>query len=220
MTRSTRQVLGTMGYLAPEQGRGQSPDPRSDVYAVGVVLYELLAGHRPFDSEDLVQLLSMVLYHEPPPLTAIRDDVPDELWAVAARALAKVPDDRQPTAAALAEDLEPWAGSLELSEDEIRIARSTDVAPSLWAALDPSTPSVLLRVLSLWFRWARTSQTRDLGDFAVSLVEDAARREGSSETVSRSLQRLGADFRRAPPPGGTQAQNIEVFRPPGDEETP
>ncbi|MDP7114614.1 MAG: protein kinase, partial [Myxococcota bacterium] len=220
MTRSTRQVLGTMGYLAPEQGRGQSPDPRSDVYAVGVVLYELLAGHRPFDSEDLVQLLSMVLYREPPPLSETRNDVPDELWEVISRALAKAPDDRQPSAAALAAALEPWAGTLELSDDEIRIAGSKGVAPSWGAALDPSTPSVLLRVLSLWFRWARTDGPKDLGDFAVSLVEDAARREGNSETVSRGLQQLGAELRRPSQQQPTQAADAEGFRPSDDGEQP
>ncbi len=212
MTRSTRQVLGTMGYMAPEQGRGQPPDTRSDVYAVGVVLYELLAGRRPFDSEDLVQLLSMVLYDDPPPIPREQGEVPGALWALMQRALSKDPDDRPATAAALASALEPWVGTLDVTDDELRASGSAGGEPSWRSALTPSTPSVLLRVLSLWWRWSRTEGPKELGDFAVSLVEDAARREGTAGPLSRRLQRLGTTP-RGTSQGETRVGAADVFQP-------
>ncbi|MFT5457087.1 MAG: hypothetical protein ACI9K2_003580 [Myxococcota bacterium] len=108
-SRSARQVLGTLGYLAPEQGRGQAPAPSADLYAVGVVLYELLTGGRPFRTSDLLTLLAEVLESEPPPLTEARPAVPAELAALVHQALAKDPADRPADARAIAAVLELYA---------------------------------------------------------------------------------------------------------------
>lgn len=108
VTRGSRGVLGTLGYLAPEQGRGHPADPRSDVYACGVMLYELLAGRRPFVADNLVTLMARVLEEEPAPLA--RDDLPDGLEALLYRALAKHPEGR-PFAAQMAAELDAWASA-------------------------------------------------------------------------------------------------------------
>jgi serine/threonine-protein kinase len=83
--------------MAPEQATGGSADPRTDLYAVGVVLYELLAGHPPFQAPAFGQLVAQVLTAPPPPLpshTPAGDRIPSALSAVVRRALAKDPAHR------------------------------------------------------------------------------------------------------------------------------
>ena len=87
----TGEVLGTPHYLSPEQASGEQATARSDVYALGVVLHECLAGKRPFDEGSAVQTALAHLRQEPPPLP---DDVPSELAAVVTRAMSKDPDER------------------------------------------------------------------------------------------------------------------------------
>ncbi len=104
-------VVGTRLYMAPEQAAGDtdSTGPRSDVWSLGVILYELLAGRRPFDHRDAVELERLVRHESPVPLTELRPDVPPALVDVVSRCLAKAPGKRYPTAAAIADDLEYWA---------------------------------------------------------------------------------------------------------------
>jgi formylglycine-generating enzyme required for sulfatase activity/dienelactone hydrolase len=80
--------LGTVAYMAPEQFKGQV-DPRSDLWALGVLMYEMLAGHRPLESADAMATMQAVLTQTPPPIRGLRPDVPDALAAVMDRALQK-----------------------------------------------------------------------------------------------------------------------------------
>ena len=93
---------GTAAYLAPEQIEGGAPDARSDVYALGLVAYELLAGRRPFETEHWVAAATQRLVRDPEPLTALRPDVPPDVAAAVCRALARDPADRFHTALAFA----------------------------------------------------------------------------------------------------------------------
>ncbi|HEU5041656.1 MAG TPA: protein kinase [Gemmatimonadales bacterium] len=110
-------VLGTPAYMSPEQAAGeQDLDSRSDVYALGAVLYEMLAGEPPFYGPTLQAVVTAVMSHTPPPL-AIGAGITPALAGVVERALAKSPADRFPTAAAFAEALgrvaeEPGAGAV------------------------------------------------------------------------------------------------------------
>ena len=101
------KVLGTAAYLAPEQARGRRVDARCDLYAMGCVLYEMLAGAPPFRGESVISVATKHLHEDPPPLP---DSVPPPISAAAMRALQKDPDDRFPDAGTMAAALREAAG--------------------------------------------------------------------------------------------------------------
>jgi serine/threonine protein kinase len=103
-------LAGTLRYMSPEQiaGKSQHLDGRSDLYSLGVVLYELLTGRQPFKSRVLSELREQILYREPRPLRAINETIPQELERICLKCLAKTVTDRYTTAADLAADLRRW----------------------------------------------------------------------------------------------------------------
>ena len=100
-------AAGTLPYMAPEQlGEGLGPvDHRADLYALGVVLYELLTGRRPFRAATPIELREQILREDPPPPRSIEPDIPEELERVCLRCLAKRPEDRCQRADEVARDL-------------------------------------------------------------------------------------------------------------------
>ncbi len=100
-------AIGTVGYLAPEQLRGEEVDARADVFAFGVLAYELCAGTRPFEGEDFSSISHQLLNVDPPTLAETRPPLPPELAAVVTRCLAKEPDRRYPSFTEVLEELEP-----------------------------------------------------------------------------------------------------------------
>jgi serine/threonine protein kinase len=95
------QLLGTPGYMSPEQLRGGPIDPRSDLFAFGVIFYEMLAGKRPFRGDSAADLQSAILRDTPPPLSTLRDDLPEGLERLIERCLEKDAARRFPSSGAL-----------------------------------------------------------------------------------------------------------------------
>ena len=146
--------LGTPTYMSPEQATGQPVDVRTDIYALGVVLYEMLAGEPPFTGPTPQAVIAKRFHTDAVPLRAVRPSVPEHVERAVARALARVPTDRFASAAELARELEPGATS------------STPAAPS------PSRTGrtgILLLVgvllgLGMLFGWSRMRRTGSAGE--------------------------------------------------------
>jgi eukaryotic-like serine/threonine-protein kinase len=104
-------VLGTVGYMSPEQVRGQAADARSDIFSFGVVLYELLSGQRPFKGETAVQTMNAILTEDPPEIVAVGRSLPPALDRVVRHCLEKNPDERFQSARDLAFALDALGSS-------------------------------------------------------------------------------------------------------------
>ncbi|WGL52578.1 protein kinase [Nocardioides sp. BP30] len=126
----TGQVMGTPQYLSPEQARGEQATPASDVYSLGVMAFECLAGRRPFQKDTAVATALAHLHDPVPPLPA---SVPADLAAVVTRALAKDPKDRYPDAAAFTAALRGIDGGRTDTP-----ASGVPIVPSATSVLPPS----------------------------------------------------------------------------------
>lgn len=122
VTREGR-ILGTVAYMSPEQAEGEAVDSRSDIFSIGIILFELATGQRPFKGTTSLGLLTSVLRDAQPALTQLRGDLPRELDRIVRRCLAKNPDRRYQDARDLRNDLEELAQAVEAG------------------TLDPATPS-------------------------------------------------------------------------------
>ncbi|MDP6448446.1 MAG: protein kinase, partial [Pirellulaceae bacterium] len=98
-------ILGTPNYMSPEQANGKPVDARTDIYSLGVVLYEMLTGAPPFKGKTSFEILRQHIESSVPPPSEIRPDVPEAFDAVVARAVAKSPDDRYQDVRQMAADL-------------------------------------------------------------------------------------------------------------------
>jgi serine/threonine protein kinase/tetratricopeptide (TPR) repeat protein len=103
---SVGQVVGTVPYMSPEQLRGDPTDARTDLFALGVVLYELATGKRPFGGASAVEISSAILRDPPPPPRSVRADLPPDLDRIIGRCLAKDPERRVQTAKDVRNELE------------------------------------------------------------------------------------------------------------------
>ncbi len=114
---------GTTGYLSPEQIRGETTDERSDLFSLGVVIYEMCAGRLPFEDVTTTGVLNSILQTPPPPLVRFMPEAPDELEWIVTKSLAKDRDERYQTARELISDLKRLKQRLEFEAESARLAQ-------------------------------------------------------------------------------------------------
>jgi len=150
-------MAGTAGYMAPEQLRGEAIDPRADLFALGVVLHEMLAGKRPFPGKSTLEVLQAVLTVQPPDLRAANPEMPADLSSLVRRCLGKVPADRFATAGEVASLLEAIAEKRKPIPSVLGVLRR----PHAMAIVLVAAAAVVLgawrwRAVGAQNRWART----------------------------------------------------------------
>jgi serine/threonine protein kinase len=106
-------VMGTISYMSPEQARGQELDPRSDIFSLGIVFYEMVTGELPFKGETPIDTMHAIAYEEARPVTVVRRNLSPQVHRIVSRCLRKRPEDRYPDARLLASDLKRLEQDLE-----------------------------------------------------------------------------------------------------------
>lgn len=135
---ATGAIIGTAKYMSPEQAKGERPDERSDIYALGVMLYEMVAGQAPFEADTSVAVLMKHVNEPVPDIRLIQRDAPDQLVAIIGKALAKKPDDRYRSAVTMAAALR----SINLQADEMGATMLQSSMPAKErAGTEPSLPT-------------------------------------------------------------------------------
>ncbi|MBC7910763.1 MAG: serine/threonine protein kinase, partial [Pyrinomonadaceae bacterium] len=124
-------VMGTARYMSPEQARGFPVDARTDIWSLGVVIYEMVTGHAPFESRTTSDVIASILRTDPPPLVTYVPDAPSELQRIIRKALRKDCDERYQTAKDLLVDLRGLRRDLEIASE---IERSASIQPHNTAA--------------------------------------------------------------------------------------
>ena len=199
------QVLGTAGYMSPEQARGERGDARSDIFSFGCVLYEMLAGRRAFARDSRIETLHALLKDHPPDLTGLRRDLPESLNRVVRRCLEKSAEARFQTARDLVFALENLADGSQQSKGSMRLVAGRGRS----AALAGCLVAVLALGGGLW--WTRLGAPRPpvsggpaerLGDRRrvlavlpfenISASSTAYFAAGMTQEITSQLSKLGA----------------------------
>jgi eukaryotic-like serine/threonine-protein kinase len=136
-------IMGTAQYLSPEQARGAPVTAASDLYSVGIVLYEMLTGKVPFTGDSAIEIAMKHLNEPPKPPSKVRPEVPEELDAVVLRALAKNPEDRYQTAEEFSEDLHRVEAGLPLAPETSEAATALLTGVTVPLASDDGSTEVL-----------------------------------------------------------------------------
>ncbi len=123
---ATGVIMGTADYIAPEQGRGLDVDARSDLYSIGVLMYQILSGRLPFEADSPTAMIFQHVYEQPPPLGEMATDIPAPLAAIVEKLMAKAPADRHQNADAVLDDLRAFRAGQPLPSDADRITPGPD----------------------------------------------------------------------------------------------
>ena len=152
-------ILGTLQYMSPEQIQGKPIDGRTDIFAVGAILYEMLTGRKAFDADSSAGVVAAVLEHTPQPLTADRPDVPPELGWTVAQCLTKAAEERWQSAADLARQLRWYLNTfaeVKSSGEPRRTASARSMVAAITAAI------VLPLVIAFGAAWKAKADVQGL----------------------------------------------------------
>jgi eukaryotic-like serine/threonine-protein kinase len=152
-------VMGTIGYMSPEQVRGKPADPRSDIFSFGTVLYEMLAGRRAFQGDTPADLMSAILHHEPPELTATNQEISPALDHIVHHCMEKDAQQRFQSAGDIAFQLGEMSG-LRSSTGAKALAEtgaSKKLKPWMFATIGAA--ALILLLAATWFLARATART-------------------------------------------------------------
>jgi len=198
-------AVGTLGYMAPEQARGDEVDERADIFSFGVILYQLLSGRIPFQAANPIAMLRALETLDPTPLRSLKPELPSALESVVSRALARRPAERYQTMRELLADLSAAPGkSLSGSApSEMAVSRTIAVLPLINISPDPENEYICdgvaeelingltqipgLRVVSRSSSFQCKGTTPD--------VRETGRRLGARLLLHGSLRRSGDNLR-------------------------
>lgn len=210
----TGVAVGTPSYMAPEQITDfKNVDERADVWSLGAILYEMLGGRQPFEGDTVAAVMSAVASSDPPLLSTLRGDIPEQLEAVVAACLEKEADKRLPDVAALARSLEPF-----LPEDQLplvtRVERTRHpaiVGPESTTRAAPFR-NAIANAATIAAPEAQSPSTPDVASVpAAEIAAGPASSEDAEETETARVSALPADPQaaRVPPlPADPQAARV------------
>jgi serine/threonine-protein kinase len=178
----TGVILGSPKYISPEQVVGKRADHRSDIFSLGVILYECITGGTPFNGEGLSALMYQITNHDPSPPSSSNSQVPVMLDYIIAKVLAKAPEARYQSAADFANDLRECKAQIETGQPGTGTGLiTTKPIPSAPSAAAPmaSKPAAV--------------ETRDEAASAESPTKGISRAFDSQEATQRLMAQIGAD---------------------------
>ncbi len=149
----TGEILGTPNYMSPEQVKGRTLDGRSDLFSVGVILYEMITGERPFNGSSVTTIIYKVVHEIPIPPRELDATIHPGLSAIVTKALAKSPEDRYQTGAELAEALRNYKTAALVPDPSVematRVMTESTLAPASTQAPMPGTPTTKIAQTAL-----------------------------------------------------------------------
>jgi len=168
------RILGTVSYMSPEQAEGKNLDHRSDVFSLGVIMYEMLTGKRPFSGDTNISTISSILKDEPESVTDLRETLPRHLGRIVNRCLAKKPDRRYQSALDIRNELDGLRTELDSGEVEMSSASGIHVAPPKKRNLRPfMMGAVSLAVIALAVIFGPRLLERGAGGGETAQVKEA-----------------------------------------------
>ena len=192
-------TVGTVSYMSPEQARGQLVDARSDLFSLGIVLYEMATGVLPFRGSSPVDTVTTILHNAPVPPVRLNPDVPEELERIITKALEKDPDLRYQGAAEMKADLKRLmrdSGSMTLSAPTAptKLRR----IPRVFILSAAVLVFALIAAVFIWLRWTPVSAPTEGGQMRIAVLpfenlgfaEDAYFADGMTDEVRSKLASL------------------------------
>ena len=193
----TGMLLGSPKYMSPEQVIGKRADHRSDIFSLGVILYEMLCGAAPFNGENVTALMYQIVNFVPPAPSSVNQAVPEMLDYIVAKMIAKPVEERYADAAELARDLRECERQLAAATPAVNPASATHAQPLQPKLVDPAAQSSVLA--------QPVSRTREADRVVEAAPPQPARGLASSFDSAEATQRLASLTGAAPPQTATQA---------------